>query len=156
MKKIYIVRLSDEERQACLDTIKKLKGSSEKVRRANILLKADADGPNWKDQDIADAFLCTIQAVQNVRKRLVTEGFEIALHGKKRDTPPRQKIFDGRQEAEVIALRLSNPPEGYNAWTLRLLTEKIIELEIVSTVSRTTVHETLKKTELRGVKFNTG
>jgi len=66
MKKTYIVRLSDEERQACMAVVKKLKGTSQKVRRANILLKADADGPNWKDQDIADAFFCSRQCVENV------------------------------------------------------------------------------------------
>ena len=67
MKKLYIVRLNDE-RQICYAIVKKLKGTSQKVRRANILLKADADGPNWKDQDIADAFFCTTQAIENVRK----------------------------------------------------------------------------------------
>jgi hypothetical protein len=110
--------LSDEEREICLPVIKKLKGSSLKVRRANLLLKADADGPNWKDQDIAGAYFCTRQCVENVRKKLVTEGFEIAFFGKKRETPPRQKILDGEQEAQVIALRLSDPPEGRNGWTL--------------------------------------
>ena len=107
MHKIYIVRLSDAERKICLDVVKKLKGSSQKVRRAHILLKADADGPGWTDQAIADAFLCTRKSVENVRMRLVTEGFEIALHGKKRETPPRAKCLDGTQEAEVIALRLA-------------------------------------------------
>jgi len=146
MKKIYIVRLSDAERTTCLDIIKKLKGSSQKVRRAHILLQADADGPNWKDQDIADAYHCTRQCVENLRKRLVTEGFDIALNGKKRETPPRAKCFDGRQEAEVIALRMSDPPEGRNGWTLRLLAEKIVELEIAPKTSRSTVWRTLKKT----------
>ena len=147
MQKIYIVRLTDEERETCLAVVKKLKGSSTKVRRANILLKADADGPNWKDQDIADAFLCSRQCVENVRTRLVTEGFDIALNGKKRETPPRAKCLDGEQEAKVIALRLSEPPEGRNGWTLRLLAEKVVELEIAPAVSRTTIHETLKKTK---------
>jgi len=156
MKKIYIVRLNDEERQICFDIVKKLKGTSQKVRRANILLKADANGPNWKDKDIADAFLCTIQSVQNVRKRLVTEGFCIALNGKKRETPPRQKILDGKQEAQVIALRLSDPPKGRNAWTLRLLAQKIVELEIAPAISRTTVQQTLKKIKLQKEKCNTG
>ena len=110
MQKIYIVRLTDEEREACPAVVKKLKGSNTKVRRANILLKADADGPNWKDQDIADTFFCTRQYVENLRKRLVTEGFDIALNGKKRNTPPRGKCLDGEQEAKVIALRLSDPP----------------------------------------------
>jgi len=146
MKKIYIVRLSEEERQTCLAIIKKLKGSSQKVQRANILLKADADGPNWEDQDIADAFLCSRQTVENVRKRLVTEGFDIALNGKQREAPPRAKSLDGRQEAQVIALRLGEPPEGRNGWTLRLLAEKVVELEIAPAISRSTVQKTLKKT----------
>jgi len=155
MKKLYIVRLNDDERQICYAIVKKLKGTSQKVRRANILLKADADGPNWKDQDVADAF-CTTQTVENVRKKLVTEGFDIALNGKKRETPPRQKILDGKQEAQVIALRLSDPPKGRNAWTLRLLAEKVVELEIAPTVSRTTIQQTLKKTKLRDEKYSTG
>jgi len=146
MKKTYIVRLTDDERNTCLALVKKRKASSQKVRRANILLKADADGPNWKDQDIADAFFCSRQCVENLRKRLVTEGFDIALNGKKRETPPRAKCFDGRQEAEVIALRLGDAPEGRNGWSLRLLADKIVELEIAPKTSRMTVWRTLKKT----------
>jgi hypothetical protein len=145
MKKVYIVRLSDEKQETCLAIVKKLKGTSTKVRRANILIKADVNGPNWKDQQIADALFCTRQCVENLRKRLVTEGFEIALHGKKRQTPPRQKILDGEQEAKVIALRLSDPPKGRNAWTLRLLADKIVELEIAPAISHVTVRTTLKK-----------
>ena len=147
MKKVYIVRLTDEERETCLAVVKKLKGTSTKVRRANILLKADVNGPHWKDQQIADALFCTRQCVENLRKRLVTEGFEIALHGKKRQTPLRQKLLDGKQEAQVIALRLSDPPKGRNAWTLRLLAEKIVELEIAPAISHVTVRTTLKKTK---------
>jgi transposase len=146
MQKTYIVRLNDDERETCLAVIKKLKGSSGKVRRAHILLKADADGPNWKDQDIADAFLCSRQTIENVRKRLVTEGFDIALNGKQRETPPRQRILNGEQEAQVIALRLSDPPEGRNGWTLRLLAEKVVELQIVDSISPQTIQRMLKKT----------
>jgi hypothetical protein len=156
MQKIYIVQLTDEEQRVCLDVVKKLKGSSQKVRRANILLKADANGPKWKDQDIADAFLCSRQCVENLRKRLVTEGFDIALHGKKREVPTSLKRLDGKQEAELIALRLSDPPEGRNGWTLRLLAEKVVELEIAPKCSRMTVSRTLKKTTLRSAKCNTG
>ena len=79
MNKKFIVRLSDEERGVCQEVIKKLKGSSERVRRAQILLKADADGPAWPDSRIADAFNCRVQTIENLRKRLVTEGFERAL-----------------------------------------------------------------------------
>ena len=80
MQKIYIVRLRLEERRPSLVLVKKLKGSSQKVRRAHILLQADADGPNWNDQDIADTFLCSRQCVENLRKRLVTEVFDIAAN----------------------------------------------------------------------------
>src|SRR2546423_5582708 len=84
MNKKFIVRLSDEERGVCQEIVKKLKGSSQKVRRAQILLKADADGPGWTDSKIADAFNCRVQTIENLRKRLVTDGFELALDGKQR------------------------------------------------------------------------
>lgn len=146
MKKKYIVELSKEERGVLEDVIKKLQGSSLKVRRAQILLKADVDGPNWTDQRIAEAFGCSTQTVENVRQRLVTEGFDIALHGKKRDTPPREKRLDGEQEAKVIALRLGPAPKGFANWSLRLLAERAVALEIVDTVSHETIRQTLKKT----------
>ena len=147
MEKKYIVRLADQERNVLRDVVKKLKGSSQKVRRAQVLLKADADGPNWTDKKIAEAFSCRTKTVENIRQRLVTEGFEIALNGKKRDTPPRQKLLDGEQEAKVIALRLGKPPKGFANWTLRLLAEQVVALEIVDSISHETVRQTLKKTE---------
>ena len=101
MNKKYIVRLSDEERGVCQEIIKKLKGSSQKVRRAQILLKADADGPAWTDAKIAEAFDCRVQTIENVRKRLVTEGFELALEGKKRQEPPTPPKLDGEARSEV-------------------------------------------------------
>jgi hypothetical protein len=146
MEKKYIVRLMDEERRTLHSVIKKLNGSSQKVRRAHILLKADADGPNWTDQKIAEAFDCRTKTVENIRQRLVSEGFEVALNGKRRETPPRQKLFDGSQEAKVIALRLGEPPAGYANWSLRLLAQSVVELEIVDSVSHETVRQTLKKT----------
>src|SRR5713226_2458092 len=88
MNKKFVVRLSDEERGVCQEIIKKLKGSSQKVRRAQILLKADADGPGWSDRRIADAFNCRVQTIEHLRKRLVREGFELARDGKKRQEPP--------------------------------------------------------------------
>lgn len=156
MKKTYIVRLSDKEQKVLLEVVKKLKGTSQKVRRANILLKADANGPNWNDKKIAEAFLCSTQSVENTRKKLVTEGFDIALNGKKRDTPPRAKCLDGKQEAEIIAMRLSEPPKGRNGWTLRLLAEKVVELEIVPAVSHVTLHKTLKKMKLQDENYSIG
>jgi transposase len=146
MVKKYIIRLSDEERTLLRDIVKKLKGTSQKVRRANILLKADADGPNWSDAKIAEALSCRIQTVENVRRRLVTEGLDAVLNRKKRETPPRPKILDGKQEAEIIALRLGKPPTGFANWTLRLMAEQIVELEIADSISYETVRRTLKKT----------
>ena len=145
MIKKYTVRLSVEERETLNDVIKKLKGSSQKVRRAHILLKADANGPNWTDARIAEAFLCSIRAVETIRERLVTEGFESVLNGKKREAPPRKKLLDGEQEAKIIAMRLGTPPKGFGSWSLRLLSEKAVELEIIDSVSHETVRRALKK-----------
>ncbi|MBI9019421.1 MAG: helix-turn-helix domain-containing protein [Phycisphaerae bacterium] len=145
MNKKYIVRLSDEERKKLVAVITKLKGTSQKVKRAQILLKADADGPNWPYYQIAEAFLCSTKTVSEVCKSLVKRGFDISLNGKKRDTPPRAKLLDGEQEAKIIALRLGEPPDGYSNWSLRLIAEKTVELGIVESISHTTVSTTLKK-----------
>lgn len=146
MVKKYIVRLSDEERNVLCDVVKKLKGTSQKVRRAQVMLKADADGPNWTDQKIAEAFSCRIKTVENIRQRLVTDGFEVVLNGKERESPPRRKVLDGEQEAQVIALRLGEPPKGFSNWSLRLLAEQVVELGIAESVSHETLRKTLKKT----------
>ena len=146
MQKKYIVRLRDEERDTLEEVAKKLKGTSQKVRRAQILLKADANGPNWTDQQIADAFSCRTKTVENIRQRLVERGFDETLDGKKRATPPTEKLLDGKQEAKIIAMRLGPPPKGYANWTLRLLARKVVELEIVDSISHETVRRTLKKT----------
>jgi hypothetical protein len=145
MNKKYIVRLSDKERQELVTVISKLKGTSQKVKRAQILLKADANGPNWPHHQIAEAYLCRLKTVSNVCKSLVERGFEITLNGKKRDKPPREKLLDGKQEAKIIALRLSEPPKGYSNWSLRLIADKAVELSIVESISHTTVRNMLKK-----------
>ena len=145
MYKKYIVRLSDEERGICQEIIKKLKGSSQKVRRAQILLKADADGPGWPDVKIAEACNCRVQTIESVRKRLLTEGFELALEGKKRETPPTLPKLDGEGEAKLIAMRLGKPPAGYGHWTLQLLADELVALEVVDSISHETVRKTLKK-----------
>jgi hypothetical protein len=147
MQKKYIVRLTDGERATLTDVVKKLKGSSQKVRRALILLKADADGPAWTDAKIAESLGCRTKTVENIRERLVTLGFEVTLNGKPREQPPRPKLLDGEQEAKVIAMRLGPSPKGFANWSLRLLAEKIVELEIVPSISHETVRQTLKKTE---------
>lgn len=147
MRKKYVVRLTDEERTELEQVIKKLKGTSQKVKRAQVLLKADADGANWTDERIAEAFSCQVQTVEKIRQRLVERGFRETLDGAKRERPPTEKLLSGDQEARVIALRLGSPPPGYANWTLRLLARQVVALEIVDSISHETVRRTLKKTE---------
>jgi hypothetical protein len=145
MQKKYIVRLTDAERETLHRLVKKRRVSSQKVRRAHVLLKADADGPNWTDAAIAAAFDCRTRTVEFIRERLVIEGFDIALDGKPKSRV-RGKVLDGEQEAKIIALRLGRPPKGFANWTLRLLAEQAVSLEIVESVSHETLRRTLKKT----------
>jgi len=146
MQKRYVVRLTDQERSELQGIIKKLKGTGQKVRRAQILLKADTDGTNWTDERIADAFSCRTRTVEKIRQRLVERGFEDTLHGVERAQPPVEKLLTGDQEARIIATRLGPPPKGYANWTLRLLARQVVELEIVDSVSYETVRRTIKKT----------
>lgn len=146
MPKKYIVRLTREECDHLRETIKKLSGSSQKVRRAYILLKADADGPCWTDSRIAEAFRCRTETVENIRRNFVVHGFRQALDGKKRATPPTPKLLDGEREAEIIATRLGSPPPGYADRSLRLPARHVVELEIVPSISHETVRQVIKKT----------
>ena len=145
MKKQYIVRLTEEERSVCQWIVKKLKGSSQKVRLSQILLKTDADGPAWTDAKIAEAFNCRTQTIENLRKRVVTESFELALNGKKRDKPPTAPKLDGQGEAKLIAMRLGKPPKGFGKWTLELLADQLVKLEVVDSICPETVRQSLKK-----------
>ncbi|MDM8540103.1 hypothetical protein QUF90_03350 [Desulfococcaceae bacterium HSG9] len=147
MQKKYIVRLTQQEREHLHETVKKLKGGSQKVRRAWILLKADADGPCWTDRRIAEAFCCRTKTVENIRKQFVVNGFRQAPDGKKREHPPVSKLLNGEREAKIIATRLGPPPPGYANRTLRLSARKVVESELVPSVSHETVRQTLKKTE---------
>jgi hypothetical protein len=146
MAKKYIVRLSDEEREACSQVIRKLIGTSEKVRRAQVMLKADADGPAWTDEKIAEAFSCRTRTVEKIRQRFVLQGFEQTLDRKPSQSIPANKLLDGTQEAKIIALRLGSAPKGYSDWTLRLLARQVVALEIVESISHETVRGVLKKT----------
>jgi len=146
MIKKYIVRLTAKERRVLREVIGKLKGSSQKVRRAQMLLKADVAGPAWTDVRIAEAFDGRTRTVEKLRERFVIEGFEQTLHGKQREKPATEKLLSGKQEAQVIAMRLGPPPKGYANWTLRLTARKVVELEIVEKISYETVRQTLKKT----------
>lgn len=145
MEKKYIVRLTKSEREELTEVVRKLKGTSQKVKRAQVLLKADVDGPGWTDAKIAEAFDCRVQTVEEIRRRLVERGFSETLNGAKKPGSVPQKLLDGKGEAKVIATRLGKPPKGYANWTLRLLARKVVELGLVDTVSRETVRRTLKK-----------
>ena len=155
MQKKYVVRLSESERNALGGLISKRRVSGQKVLRARVLLKADADGPCWNDAEIARAFDCRTKTVENIRERFVTEGFEIALNGKPKSRV-RGKVLSGDQEAKIIALRLGPPPTGFANWTLRLLAEQAVALEIVESVSHETLRGTLKKTTLRRKRSSIG
>lgn len=145
MQKKYVVRLTDAERETLTGLLKRPRVAAQKVRRARILLKADVDGPNWTDAKIAEAYDCATRSVESLRERLVTEGFEVAVQGQPKSRV-RGKVLDGEQEAKIIALRLGSPPRGFANWTLRLLAERAVALEIVASVSHETIRRTLKKT----------
>ena len=144
--KKYVVRLTDAERETLRQIAGKFKGSSQKVRRAQALLKSDADGPDWTDAKIAEALGCRTQTVENIRERFVTQGFELTLNGQPHLKPPRAKLLNGEQEAKLIAMRLGSPPPGFSNWSLRLLAGQVVALEIVESISHETVRRTLKKT----------
>jgi len=146
MNKRYVVRLADGERRQLEERVSKGKAAAQKIKHANILLKADADGEGWTDEDIAGTFLVHPNTVRGIRQRFVEEGLEGALNRKRRALPPRERILDGEKEARLIALSCSKPPEGRGRWTLRLLADKMVELEIVDSISHETVRQGLKKT----------
>ncbi len=145
MNKIYCVDLSDEEREYLESLVKKGKGPAYRIKHAYILLNANIHGPNKKDQEIASYLHCHLQTVYSVRKRLVEQGFEAALERKQRESPPTPPILDGEKEARLITIACSKPPNGRSRWTLKLLSDKLIELEIVDTISPKTVGRALKK-----------
>ena len=146
MPKKYIVRLSSEERTFLKNLIKKGKVAAYKRLHAEILLKADVseEGPSWTDAKIREAFSVTVQTVERIRKRLVIDGFDAAINRAKPIQPKLRKL-DGSQEAKLIALSCSKPPLGRGRWTLRLLADKMVELEYVDKLSYETVRQVLKK-----------
>ena len=146
MKK-YLVTLTAEERQALSDLIAAGKAAAQKLAHARILLKADAgpDGPAWTDARIAEAFEVDVSTVERLRQRCVEQGPDAALGRKRQDRPSRPRALDGKAEARLIALACSPPPGGRKAWTMQLLADKLVELEVVPAVSDETVRRCLKK-----------
>jgi len=147
MRKIYHVRLFGEERGYLEELVRVGKAAARTLMHARILLKADEgpDGPAWNDDQIVDALEVSRSTVERVRTRCVEEGPDAALRPRPSPTPPLRKL-DGAQEARLIAVACSPPPEGRKRWTLRLLADKVVELDIVDAVSYETVRRTLKKT----------
>lgn len=146
--KKYIVTLTEPERQHLHEITTRGRVNARKLVRAHILLKADQSpdgGPAWSDQQISQAFNVDVTTVENVRKALVEDGFEACLEYKKPSRSKSRKL-DGDQEAHLIALACSQPPEGRNRWTLRLLAVKMVELEAFESISYETVRNVLKKT----------
>jgi transposase len=147
MKKLYMVTLTQGQRQQLKGLISAGTGTARTLAHARILLKADQglQGPDWKDDDIAAALEVSRPTIARVRQRFAREGLEAVLH---RRPPNRQyqRTLDGRQEAQLIALACSSPPEGRGRWTLRLLANRMAELEYVDALSHETVRRTLKKT----------
>lgn len=147
-KKLYVVTLTADERSSLQAMVAKGKVAAQKRLHAQILLKADA-GPHgnaWKDRQITEAFDMGRCTVERVRRRFVEQGLEAALNRKPQQNRIARKI-DGRTEAHLIATACSKPPEGRNRWTLRLLADRLVELEWVDSVSYETVRRTLKKTK---------
>ena len=147
-RKRYIVELSSEEREQLDGLISKGKSSAKAILKARILLKSDQGplGPCWTDDRIVEALDTNASMVRRVRRQLVEEGLAAVLARKKRLTPPIKPIFDGEAQARLIALACSEPPPGHARWSIRLLADKVVELEIVETAHFNTVGRALKKT----------
>ena len=147
-RKKYVVELSSDEREHLEGLISKGKSSAKAILKARILLKADQGslGPSWTDGRIIEALDSNASMVTGVRRQLVEEGLEAVLARKKRLHPPIQPIFDGEAQARLIALACSEPPAGHARWSIRLLADKVVELEIVERAHFNTVGRALKKT----------
>ena len=144
--KLYRVHLTDLERGELTSLIQTRSQQSQQVKRAYLLLAADEDGKKgWKDEQIQQAYGISVRSIERLRERFVLEGLAMALEGKKREVF-REKYFTGEVEARLVALRCSEPPSGYNRWSLQLLADKMIELNYVEHISHESVRQLLKKT----------
>ena len=144
----YVVELTSAEQKELAQLVSKGKATARKITHARILLQANEsqDGPAWTDKQISEAFGIHANTIHGIRRRFVEHGLQAALERKKQDHPSRKCVVDGDVEAHLIALRCGDPPEGRNQWTLRLLADKLVELEIVPSICHETVRKTLKKT----------
>jgi transposase len=146
MAKKYIVRLSQDERALLVDVVSKGHASAQKIKHANVLLKVDAAGPDWSDEQAGEAFGCAPRTVFSIRQRCVEQGLEAALLRKRREHPSREPLLDGEKQARLVQIACSAPPPGRARWTLQLLSERLVELQVVESISPPTVMRALKKT----------
>jgi len=137
--------LTDEERQTLQELITAPRVAKARALRARMLLKADVEGPGWTDSQIAEAFEVSLSTLHRLREQLVEEGLEAAL-GRKGHSRTRRRKLDGAQEARLIATACSQAPDGRTRWTLRLLADRWVELQIVDSICPETVRQVLKKT----------
>jgi len=146
MKK-YLITLTEEERHSLHKLVRSGNAGARKITRARILLKADQNpgAPAWIDQQICVALDVGVTTVERIRKRFVEDGLAAALNRQKNRPLPFRRKLDGHQEAQLVTLACSHPPEGRTRWTLRLLADTLVELEIVDTISYQTVRRVLKK-----------
>jgi transposase len=144
----YVVRLTNEERATLESLVGDRRAAADKRLRARMLLKADVGvgGPGWTDAKIAEAFEVGVSTIHRLRQRLVEDGLEAALVRKPKSRHRLPKL-DGEKEARLVALACSDPPEGRGRWTLQLLADKLVELEVVDSISDETVRLRLKKTK---------
>jgi transposase len=147
LKDKYIVRLTPVQRQELERLAATGQRSAATITRARILLKADADGDGWGDEHIAEALDTSLATVARVRKKFVQQGLQAAVQ-RQRPTGRQYRKLDGAQEARLAAVACSPPPEGQARWTMKLLADKLVELEVVANIDATTVWRTLKKTTL--------
>ena len=143
----FVVRLTADERSALQELIGRPRVAVDKALRARMLLKADVEGPGWPDPQIAEAFEVGLSTVHRLRQRLVEEGLEAAL-SRRKSTHRREPKLDGAKEARLVALACSSAPAGQKRWTLQLLADRLVKLNVVESVSSETVRRTLKKTNL--------
>ena len=146
--KNYITELTSEERTQLQQLVKKCNVHDDKIRHAEMLVKADQGnkGPGWPDAQGADVFAAHVTTVERLRKRFIEQGLETALERNKRNNYARK--LDGDAEAHLIAIACSAPPAGRSKWSLRLLADRLVEVSVVDSVSYMTVSRTLKKTNL--------
>ncbi len=156
MNKKYIVRLTAEERNELEELLKKGETQAYRIKHANILLAIDADGPEWMDEKAAEAYRCDPNTVKNIRRRFVLQGLEATLGRKKQEKPSRRRIIDGEKEARLLAIACSRPSASRAKWTLKMLADELVALEVVDSVSEQTVRRTLKKTNSSRICENAG